>query len=171
MDINTIFIGILLILVIVVTLYQIRMDSHTRSEMFRVQIEMAQGQQAMTKDLGWSDIKKIIDEIINYTVNTYIRTNGINKLSDEDLSLMWVLMLNELCVTVDTSISSEIKRQALKNITESYFTRYIKNSIELMIVYALENNKNNAINNRLSNIQDGTNKKDSPKQQGTKLQK
>lgn len=169
MGINTLFIGVLLILVIMVILYQIRMDSHTRSEMFRVQIEMAQGQQAMTKDLGWPDIKKIIDEIINYTVNTYIRTNGINKLSDEELSLMWVFMLNELCVTVDTSISPEIKRQAFKNITESYFTKYIKNSIELVIVYSLENNKNNAINNRLADIQggqqSGITKKDSPRQQ------
>lgn len=149
----------LVVLVIGVILYQIRIDSYTRREMFRVQIEMAQGQQAMTKDLSWADIKKLIDEIINYTVNTYIRTNGLNKLTDEQLSLTWVLMLNELCVMVDTSIASEIKRQALKNITESYFTRYIKNSIEIMVVYSLENNKDNKVNNRLSDIQSSTNRK------------
>lgn len=153
------FMGGLVALVIGVVLYQIRIDSYTRREMFRVQIEMAQGQQAMTKDLSWADIKKLIDEIINYTVNTYIRTNGLNKLTDEQLSLTWVLMLNELCVMVDTSIASEIKRQALKNITESYFTRYIKNSIEIMVVYSLENNKDNKVNNRLSDIQSSTNRK------------
>lgn len=153
------FMGSLISLVIGVILYQIRADSYTRQEMFRVQIEMAQGQQAMTKDLTWSEIKKLIDEIINYTVNTYIRTNGLTKMSDEELSLSWVLLLNELCVMVDTSISSEIKRQALKNVTESYFTRYIKNSIEIMIVYTLENNKDNKINDRLSNIQVGINAK------------
>lgn len=154
---DVIFMGILLTLIIGVILYQIRMDSYTRQEMFRVQIEMAQGQQAMTKELTWSEIKKIIDEIINYSVNTYIRTNGLSKLSDEELSLMWVLILNELCVMVDTSIASEIKRQALKNVTESYFTRYIKNSIEVIIVYSLENNKDNNVNDRLSNIQTNIN--------------
>lgn len=165
------FMGGLVALVIGVVLYQIRIDSYTRREMFRVQIEMAQGQQAMTKDLSWADIKKLIDEIINYTVNTYIRTNGLNKLTDEQLSLTWVLMLNELCVMVDTSIASEIKRQALKNITESYFTRYIKNSIEIMVVYSLENNKDNKVNNRLSDIQSSTNRKNELSDQSKKQTK
>lgn len=160
-----IFMGSLVSLVIGVILYQIRADSYTRQEMFRVQIEMAQGQQAMTKDLTWSEIKKLIDEIINYTANTYIRTNGLTKISDEELSLAWVLILNELCVMVDTSISTEIKRQALKNITESYFTRYIKNSIEVVLVYALENNKDNKVNDRLSNIQAGIGAKNKPNNQ------
>ena len=42
---------ILVALLVVLVIYQIRMDQYNRQKMFELQIEMAKGQQAMTKEL------------------------------------------------------------------------------------------------------------------------
>ena len=63
------------------------------------------------------------------------------------------MILGELCPMVETSLSDEIKRQAMKHISQDYFTRFIKNSVEIVIVYQLETNKENKVNDRLAKIQ------------------
>ena len=152
---ETILISILLVLLILLLLYQVRVDSYTRKRLFDVQIEMAQGQQAMTKELPWSDLKKIIDEIIGFTVTNYIITNGLSKMKDDELTLNWTMILNEVCSEVELSLSEEIKRQILKTISLEYMTKYIKNSVQLVIVFNLQKNKDNAVNNKLEKIQTG----------------
>lgn len=152
---ETILISILLALLILLLLYQIRVDSYTRKRLFDVQIEMAQGQQAMTKELPWSDLKKIIDEIISFTVTNYIITNGIGRMNDDELTLNWTMILSEICSEVELSLSDEMKRQILKTISIEYMTKYIKNSVQLVIVFNLQKNKDNAVNNKLERIQTG----------------
>lgn len=148
---NTV-IGVLLILLL---LYQIRIDTYTRKKLFDIQIEMAQAQQATTRELPWSELKKIIDEIVNFTVPNYIIANGVTKMNEDELTLNWTMMLNELCSDIELSISDEIKRQILKSITIDYLTKYIKNSVQIILVYNLQKNKDNPVNNQLENIQSG----------------
>lgn len=155
---DTTIVAILLMLiittvVIAVTIYQVRSDFYNRKRMFDIQIEMAQAQQVMTKDLPWEDLKKIINDIISFSVSRYIMNNSLNNIKNDELSLMWPMILSDLCPRIETSLSTEIKRQALKYISEDYFTRFIKNSVEIVIVYQLENNKENKINERLAAIQ------------------
>ena len=150
---NTIIISVLLVALIGLLTYQIRIDSHTREKLFEVQIEMGKGQAAMTRELPWSDLKKIIDEIINFTISNYIITNGIAKMNDEELALNWTLMLNELCTKVEVSLSDEIKRQMLKTVSEEYLRDYIKNSVQLVIVYKLQTPKKNKVGDKLESIQ------------------
>lgn len=150
-----IIISSLLGLLILLLLYQIRVDSYTRKRLFDVQIEMAQGQAAMTKELPWSELKKIIDEIISFTVNNYIITNCLGKMKVDELTLNWTMILNEICSEVELSLSEEMKRQILKTISVEYMTKYIKNSVQLVIVFSLEKNKDNSVNNRLEQIQTG----------------
>lgn len=152
---ETIIISVLLTLLTLLLLYQIRIDSYTRKRLFDIQIEMAQGQQAMTKELPWGELKKIIDEIIGFTVTNYIITNGLNKMKEDELTLNWTMILNEVCSEVELSLSDEIKRQMLKTISLEYLTKYIKNSVQLVIVYNLQKNKDNTVNNRLERIQNG----------------
>ena len=152
---ETVIISVLLILLILLLAYQIRIDSYTRKRLFDVQIEMAQGQQAMTKELPWADLKKIIDEIIGFTVNNYIITNGLNKMNDDELTLNWTMVLQEVSSKVELSLSDEIKRQILKTISIEYMTEYIKNSVQLVIVYSLQKNKDNSVNHKLEKIQNG----------------
>jgi len=146
---NTILIAIL----IGVVLYQIYTDLYNRRKMFEIQIEMAKAQQAMTKELTWKEIKEIINDIISFNVSTYILHNGLMKMNNEKLSVMWTMIIGELCTKVDTAISPEIKRQAFKSISEMYFSRFIKNSVEITVVYQLENNRDNNVNRRLDMIQ------------------
>lgn len=143
---------ILLITLIGLLFYQIRIDTITRKRQFDIQMEMAIGQQAMTKELTWAELKKLIDEIINFTVNNYIITNGITKMDEAELSLNWTGMLGELCTDIERSLSDEMKRQVLKSISLEYLTNYIKNSTQLIMVYSLQNNKNNTVNKKLENI-------------------
>ena len=150
---STIIISVLLVALIGLLTYQIRIDSHTREKLFEVQIEMGKGQAAMTRELPWSDLKKIIDEIINFTISNYIITNGIAKMNDEELALNWTLMLNELCTKVEVSLSDEIKRQMLKTVSEEYLRDYIKNSVQLVIVYKLQTPKKNKVGDKLESIQ------------------
>lgn len=152
---ETIIIGTLLTLLILLLLYQIRIDSYTRKRLFDIQIEMAQGQQSMTKELPWSELRKIVDEIVNFTVSNYIVTNGIAKMKSDELTLNWTMILNEVCSEVELSLSDEIKRQILKTITLEYMTKYIKNSVQLVIVYNLQNNRDNKVNSQLEQIQTG----------------
>lgn len=149
---ETIF-GILLIVLILLLLYQIRIDTYSKKKLFDIQMEMAQAQQSMTRELPWSELKKIIDEIVNFTVPNYIITNGIKKMNEDELTLNWTMMLNELCSDIELSISNEIKRQILKTITVEYLTKYIKNSVQIILVYNLQKNKDNPVNNQLENIQ------------------
>lgn len=151
MFIETISMILLLILIGLLT-YQIRIDGYTRKEQFKVQMEMAKGQAAMTKELPWSELKKIIDEIVVFTTINYIVTNGISKMKNDELTLNWTGILTEISVSVDLSLSDEIKRQMLKTVSMEYLTSYIKNSVQYQIIYNLETNKNNTINKKLENI-------------------
>lgn len=146
---------LLLITLIGLTLYQIRIDTITRERTFELQIEMSKGQQAMTKELPWKELKAIVDEIISFTVINYCITNGITKMTDAELSLEWVVILTEVCSSVDSYLSEEIRRQILKNVSEEYLSQYIKNSVQLTIVYNIDKNKENRVNNRLRDIQYG----------------
>ena len=146
------FILITLVALICLILYQLRIDTKTRERMFEVQMQMGQAQSATTKELPWSELKKIIDQIIDFTVSNYIIKNSIREMKEAELSLCWTTILNEVCTSVELSISDEIKRQILKNITEYYMTAYIKNSVQLVIVHQLQNNRNNPVNNKLSDI-------------------
>lgn len=148
-------IGGLLFALVVLIIYQIRIDSYTRNKLFEIQLKMGEGQAAMTRELPWSELKKIIDEIINFTISNYIITNGVNKLSDEELAINWTMMLNEICTDVEISLSDEIKRQILKNISKDYMSSYIKNSVQLVIVYKLQNTKQNPVNDKLEKIHNG----------------
>ena len=154
---DTVLFTILIILLIVLIVYQIRIDGYTRKRLFDVQIEMGKGQQAMLKDMTWSELKKVIDEIVSFTVINYTITNGLSKMSNDEITLNWTFMLNEICSEVEMSLSDEIKRQILKTITIEYLTSYIKNSVQFSIVYNLQNNANNKVNNRLENIHNGIN--------------
>ena len=146
-------IGVVFLLILICLLtYQIRIDSYTRRELFKVQMEMGKGQQSMTKELPWSELRKIIDEIVVFTTINYIITNGISKMKDTELTLNWTGILTEISVNVDLSLSDEIKRQILKNISRDYLTSYIKNSVQYQIIFNLEKNKDNMINKRLENI-------------------
>ena len=144
---------ILVALLVVLVIYQIRMDQYNRQKMFELQLEMAKGQQAMTKELPWKDIKEIINDIISFNVSKYIRINGLMKMKTEELSIMWTMMVGDLCTKIDLAIGDEIKRQSYKSISEDYFRQYVKDAVELTIVYQLENNRNNNFNNRLEMIQ------------------
>ena len=143
----------MMILMIGLTCYQIYTDYYNRSKMFELQIQMAAGQQMMQKDLSWEDLKKIINDIISFIVVSFITNNGLMALSKEELSLSWIGIINELCTKVDMSISPEIKRQAYKSITEEYFVKFIKDSVQITVVYNLEKNRSNKVNNRLAEIQ------------------
>lgn len=160
-----VIIGVLLLALVGLLLYQIRIDGYTRKEMFEIQIEMAKAQQAMTKELPWKELKTILDEIISFTVINYSLTNGLSKMKDEELTIQWVYILNDVSTLVETSMSDELKRQILKSISIDYLTSYIKNSVQLTIVYNLEKNKNNKVNNRLSNIREGNTKHQSSEKQ------
>lgn len=144
-----------LICVIVLILHQIRIDTLTRQELFKVQIEMAQGQQAMTKELPWAELKKLIDEIILYTCINYITVNGIRNMDDNQITLIWTAMLNDISASVELSISDEIRRQILKNITISYLTKYIKDSVQIVLVNDLETNRNNRVNKKIERYRTG----------------
>ena len=146
---------ILIAVLIGVVIYQIYTDLFNRRKMFELQIEMAKAQQAMTKELTWKEIKDIINDIISFNVSTYIVNNGIMKMKNEKLSIMWTMIMGELCTKVDMAISPEIKRQAFKSISEVYFSRFIKSSVEITLVYQLENNRDNNVNNRLAEIKKG----------------
>lgn len=150
---DTLAIVVALLLIVCVTIYQIRVDFYNRKRMFDIQIEMAKAQQSMTKDMTWTEIKTIINDIISFSVSKYIMNNGLHNMNNEELSLSWTMILGELCPMVETSLSDEIKRQAMKHISLDYFTRFIKNSVEIVIVYQLETNKENKVNDRLTKIQ------------------
>jgi hypothetical protein len=121
--------------------------------MFDIQIEMAQAQQMMTKDMSWDDIRKILNDLISFTVSNYIINNGLMKMKDDELSVVWTMILGDICTKVDIALSDEIKRQAQKTVTLDYFHQYVKNSVQITIVYQLENNKSNSVNQRLERIQ------------------
>ena len=157
---STIIQIILVALLIILVLYQIRMDQYNRAKMFELQIEMAKAQQATTKELTWEENKKIINDIISFNVSKYIRVNGLMKMKNEELSVMWTMIVGDLCTRIDLSIGEEIKRQAYKSISEDYFRQFIKDSVELTIVYQLENNRDNNYNNRLVTIQQNITKPD-----------
>lgn len=148
-----IVIAVGLILLVGVVVYQIKVDWYTRSKTFEVQIEMAQAQQLMVKDLSWEELKKIINDVISFTVSSYIITNNLRRMNDQELSVMWTVILRDLCTNVEISLGEDIKRQAFKIITKDYFTQFIKNSVEIVIVYQLENNKENRYNDKLATIQ------------------
>jgi hypothetical protein len=156
--------GLLLALIVLLT-YQIRIDTYTRNKLFEIQLEMGKGQAAMTKELPWSDLKKIIDEVIDFTISNYIITNGVTKMSDEELAINWTMMLNDICTEVELALSEPIKHQILKTISEEYMTRYIKNSVQLVIVYRLQNNKKNPVNEKLEKIHKGANSLNIPNNQ------
>lgn len=152
---ESIFMMMLLVILILLITYQIRIDGYTRKKLFDIQMEMGRGQQCMLKDLTWAELKKIVDEIVSFTVINYSITNGLSKMSNDELTLNWTLMLNEICAEVEVALSDELKRQILKNITIDYMTFYIKNSVQFSIVYNLQNNSNNKVNNKLENIHNG----------------
>ena len=155
MSVTEIVVVCLLAVLILVVLYQIKIDGYTRKKQFELQIEMAQAQQSMTKDLPWKDLKKIVDEIISFTVINYMINNGIFNMKKTELTLNWTTILNEVCAEVDLSLSDEIKRQILKTITREYMVKYIKNSVQLTVVYNLQNNKNNAVNKKVESLNNG----------------
>ena len=144
---------LMMMLMIGLTCYQIYTDYYNRSKMFELQLQMAAAQQMMQKDLSWEEIKKIINDITSFIVSSFIVTNGIMRLTNEELSISWISIINELCTKVDMSISPEIKRQTLKSISEEYFTKFIKDSVQITVVYQLEKNRSNKVNNRLMEIQ------------------
>lgn len=145
------------IIISILLLYGIIRDTQTRKKLFDIQIEMSKAQQAMTKELPWSELKKIIDEIVDFTVSNYIIINGVKKLTDEELALNWTLMLNDICTDVEMALSDEMKRQILKTISEDYLTRYIKNSVQLVIVYRLQDKTKNKVGEKLESIQKNAN--------------
>lgn len=149
---GVIVISVLLVLLIGVIIYQIFTDFYNRKRMFDIQIEMAQAQQMMQKDLSWEDARKILNDIISFTVSNYIINNGIMKMKDEELSIMWTMILEDVCTQVEMALSSDMKRQIQKTVTDQYFRKYVKNSVQITIVYQLENNKTNTVNNRLERI-------------------
>lgn len=144
-----------MILSIVATFYQIHVDYFNRKEMFDIQLQMAAGQQMMQKDLSWKEIKHIINDVVSFITSNYIISNNLTRLTYEELSVSgtWLAIINELCIKVDSSLSPEIKRQAYKSISDNYFTKFIKDSIQITLVYQLEKNRNNKYNNRLAEIQ------------------
>ena len=144
---------LLIAILIGVVLYQIYTDYFNRKKMFDIQIEMAKAQQATTKDMSWSDIKQVINDIVSFNVSNYILANGLARMKNEELSIMWTMILGELCTKIELSISDEVKRQALKSITEEYFSRFIKESVQITIIYQLETNRDNTVNARLDKIQ------------------
>lgn len=145
------------IIISLLLLYGIIRDTQTRKKLFDIQIEMGKAQQAMTKELPWSELKKIIDEIVDFTVSNYIIINGVKKLTDEELALNWTLMLNDICTDVEMALSDEMKRQILKTMSEDYLTRYIKNSVQLVIVYRLQDKTKNKVGEKLESIQKNAN--------------
>lgn len=145
------------IIISLLLLYGIIRDTQTRKKLFDIQIEMSKAQQAMTKELPWSELKKIIDEIVDFTVSNYIIINGVKKLTDEELALNWTLMLNDICTDVEMALSDEMKRQILKTMSEDYLTRYIKNSVQLVIVYRLQDKTKNKVGEKLESIQKNAN--------------
>ena len=145
------------IIIAILLLYGIIRDTQTRKKLFDIQIEMSKAQQAMTKELPWSELKKIIDEIVDFTVSNYIIINGVKKLTDEELALNWTLMLNDICTDVEMALSDEMKRQILKTMSEDYLTRYIKNSVQLVIVYRLQDKTKNKVGEKLESIQKNAN--------------
>lgn len=150
-------VSVLLLILIVLLTYQIRIDSHTREKMFEIQMKMGEAQAATTKELPWSELKKIIDEIINFTASNYIMINGIDKMNKDELAINWTYMLEEMSTNVELSLSNEIRRQILKNISKEYMSRYITNSVQLVVVYKLQYKKNNPVNDKINEIHQGIN--------------
>lgn len=144
-----------LIILVILTIYNLRIDTQKREQMFRTQLEMAAAQQAMTKELPWSELKKILDEILNFICSNYITVNGLRGMTDDRISLLWTSILNDICTTVELSISEELKRQILKNVSLMYLTKYIKDSAQLLVVLDLEKNRDNAINRKIEIFQSG----------------
>ena len=103
--------------------------------------------------------------MIDFTISNYISTNGVTKMSDEELAINWTMMLNDICTEVELALSEPIKHQILKTISEEYMTRYIKNSVQLVIVYRLQNNKKNPVNEKLEKIHKGVNSLNIPNNQ------
>jgi hypothetical protein len=160
---------ILLVMILIITnTYQIFTDYYNRKRMYDVQIEMAQAQQMMSKDMSWDDARKILNDIISFTVSNYIINNGITKMKDDELSIMWTMMLGDICTTVEMAMSDELKRQIMKTVTREYFSQYVKNSVQITIVYQLETNKKNTVNTRLERIQNASASPKTPEGENTK---
>lgn len=155
--VGTICTLVLMATLILVIIYQIRTDLYNREKMFELQIEMAKGQAALTKDLTWDELKKIINDIISFRVSNYIMTNHLMGMKNDELSIMWTAMMGELCTLIEMSLSEEIKRQSFKFVTKKYFTQFVKNSVEITLVYQLETNRENPVNNRLTRIRQADN--------------
>lgn len=157
-----------LFLLIVITIYSLWIDTRTREHMYRNQMEMAIAQQAMTKELTWAELKKILDEIMNFTCSNYITINGLRNMPDDEISLSWIGILNDISISVELSISDELRRQILKNVSLMYLTKYIKDSVQLLVVLDLEKNRTNVINRKLEYYQTGNNPKFHKKTSQTK---
>lgn len=144
-----------MVCIIILLLHRIDVDTKTREKLFNIQIEMAQAQQAMTKELSWSELKKIIDEIMQATCTNYITVNGLRNMKDEQITLIWTAILNDISSSVELSLSNELKRQILKNVTLSYLTKYIKDGVQIFLVYDLEKNRNNSVNLKIEQFRSG----------------
>ncbi len=149
------FLIILMCCIICLLVYRMWSDTLHRKQLFEVQMEMAKAQQAMTKDLSWFDLKKIIDEVISFNCVNYVTVNGLRNMSDNRITLLWTAILNDVSASVELSLSDEIKRQVLKNISLEYLTKYIKDSVQLIIVNDLENNRNNRVNQKIEYYRTG----------------
>lgn len=125
--------------------YMLRTDTITRRRLFDTQIAMAQAQQAMTKDLEWEQIKKIINEVLEFVITNYILVESISKLTDTEFNLQMAQILSDICTKTDLFISDEIKRQFNKYTTDEYFKYYMTNSARLILVYKMEMTKKTSV--------------------------
>lgn len=147
MDIITIILlascFITLSILIGMSIYTIHKDTLNNKRMFEIQMTSAKTNRLPDiYKMPYNELMKIVNETINYYTTQNMTLMSLVNKSSEEISLLMDDLSADIATKVKISVSPYVSECITCYITDDFYDRYIINSVRLLLVAHIEQNKN-----------------------------
>lgn len=127
-------------LLIVLSIYTIWRSSLEQKMQFDVKMEIAKSSGNTTiKSMSYKDLQEIVNQLINFHVNSVVSTSNIRDKSTDELSIILDTMIVDVCARVKISLSNDILNAFYMYITDDFLNSYIKNLSRALLLAKIDN--------------------------------
>ena len=151
-----------------VSLYIIRKDTINNKQMFEIQMTSAKtNRMPDIYKMPYNELIKIVNETINYYTTQNMTVKSLANKSSEEISLLIDDLSADIATKVKISVSKYVSECITCYVTEDFYDRYIINSVRLLLIAHIEQQKgrykrNNSRPNKPLNDSNKNNNKKTP---------
>lgn len=136
--------GIMVMIVFcgILTFLSIHITTRKNEGMIQAQIEASKIKRTdHVNTLSYDALLKIINDIIGFYISDYILIKGLLIKSDDEMSIIIDNVLVDICSSVYSAMSVELRQAMLNYVTEDHLKLLIKDNCRIVIIHKLQPQK------------------------------